>query len=87
MWRDAGKRQEAARAMRITAPDLIEFGIVDEVVSEPEGGAQNDHLAGAAMLDAVLVRHLNELRKLSPAELVEDRYQKFRYMTQFFEEK
>jgi acetyl-CoA carboxylase carboxyl transferase subunit alpha len=86
MWRDATRRQEAARAMKITAPDLAQFGIVDEIVPEPPGGAQTDPAAAAALLDAVLVRHLGELRALSPAELVEQRYQKFRQMTQFYEE-
>ncbi len=87
MWRDATKRQEAARAMRITAPDLVEFGIVDEVVAEPPGGAHSDYAGAFALLDEALVRHLNELKKLSPEELVEDRFLKFRNMTQFFDEK
>ncbi|MFB3815820.1 MAG: acetyl-CoA carboxylase carboxyltransferase subunit alpha [Terriglobales bacterium] len=86
MWRDAGKRQEAARAMRITAPDLKQFNIIDDIVPEPGGGAHTDHSAAAALLDAALAQHLEQLRRLSPKELVEQRYEKFRYMTQFFEE-
>ncbi len=87
MWRDAGKRQEAARAMKITATDLAQFGIIDAIVPEPAGGAHEDHAAAGALLDAVLVQQLAQLRNLSPQELVEKRYDKFRYMTQFFEEK
>ena len=86
MWRDAGKRQEAARAMKITATDLKEFGIIDEIVPEPPGGAHTDPAAAAVSLDAFLVRHLDQLRDLLPRQLVETRYNKFRYMTQFFEE-
>jgi acetyl-CoA carboxylase carboxyl transferase subunit alpha len=86
MWRDVNRRNEAARAMKITAPDLKQFGIIDEIVSEPPGGAHTDHAAAGALLAAALQRHLDQIRHLSPGELVEQRYQKFRYMTQFFEE-
>jgi acetyl-CoA carboxylase carboxyl transferase subunit alpha len=86
MWHDVSKRQEAARAMKITAPDLKQFGIIDEIVPEPPGGAHTDHAAASALLDASLQRHLGELRKLGPRELVEKRYEKFRCMAQFFEE-
>jgi acetyl-CoA carboxylase carboxyl transferase subunit alpha len=86
MWHDVSKRKEAARAMKITAPDLKQFGIVDEIVSEPPNGAHTDHAAASALLDAVLQRHLSQLRHFGPRELVEQRYQKFRCMAQFFEE-
>jgi acetyl-CoA carboxylase carboxyl transferase subunit alpha len=86
MWRDAGKRQEAARAMKITGPDLKEFGIIDEIVPEPPGGAHCDHAAAGALLDPFLLKHLQQLRSLGPPELVEKRYEKFRSMTPFFEE-
>ena len=86
MWRDASKRQEAARAMKITAPDLKQLGIIDDIVPEPAGGAHTDYVAASALLDAALLQHLNQLRGLSPCELVEKRYQKLRAMTQFFEE-
>jgi acetyl-CoA carboxylase carboxyl transferase subunit alpha len=86
MWRDAGKRQDAARAMKITAIDMKNFGIIDEIVPEPAGGAHTDHAAAAALLAEALARHLRDLRPLGPRELVESRYQKFRVMTQFFEE-
>jgi acetyl-CoA carboxylase carboxyl transferase subunit alpha len=86
MWRDAGKRQEAARALKITAPDLLSFGIVDAIVPEPPGGAHTDHAGAAAMLSPVLTEHLEKLRRLSPTELVAQRYDKFRTMAQCFEE-
>jgi acetyl-CoA carboxylase carboxyl transferase subunit alpha len=86
MWRDAGKRDLAAQAMRITAPDLIGFGIVDAIVPEPEGGAHTDHARTAEILDQVLVASLAELKKLGTAELLEARYEKFRKMAQYFRE-
>jgi acetyl-CoA carboxylase carboxyl transferase subunit alpha len=83
LWSDQGKAKEAARAMRITAPDLKEMAIVDEIVPEPDGGAQVDHGRQAAILDGHLMAHLEELRTATPAERVERRYQKFRRMGSF----
>src|ERR1700728_280245 len=84
MWRDATKKELAAEAMRITAPDLIELGCIDDIVPEPEGGAHRDHEAAANLLDVSLQKHFAELKKLSPSELVATRYKKFRNMAQFF---
>jgi acetyl-CoA carboxylase carboxyl transferase subunit alpha len=84
MWRDASKKELAAEAMRITATDLQELGCIDDIVPEPEGGAHRDHEAAANLLDASLQKHLTELKKISPAELVVSRYNKFRNMAQFF---
>jgi len=84
MWRDATKKGLAAQAMRITAKDLKELGCIDGIIPEPEGGAHVDHDGAAALLDQVLQSRLAELRKLSPAELVASRYNKFRQMAQFF---
>jgi acetyl-CoA carboxylase carboxyl transferase subunit alpha len=86
MWRDATKRQLAAEAMHIIAPDLLGMGIVDAIVPEPPGGAQNDHVAMAENLDKVLVETLTELKMMNPQQLVNDRYEKFRKMGQFFRE-
>ena len=80
LWRDAGKAELAAEALRITAKDLSEFGIVDEVVAEPEGGAHSDHEAAAQLLEPVLVRALDELSVKSVPELLDRRYSKFRRM-------
>ena len=82
LWRDSAKAEQAANALRITAGDLAEMGIVDEVVAEPEGGAQLDHEATAQLLDPVLYRSLEELAGLSTPELLQRRYQKFRRMGQ-----
>jgi acetyl-CoA carboxylase carboxyl transferase subunit alpha len=86
MWHEISKRKEAARAMKITAADLKQFGIIDEIVSEPPDGAHTDHAAASALLEGALQGHLDQLRHLGPRELVEQRYEKFRSMTQFFEE-
>src|SRR6202034_1459895 len=67
MWRDAGKRAQAAAALKITSEDVSRFGCVDDVVPEPPGGAQNDPAASAAMLDEKLTWHLSELQAM-PAE-------------------
>jgi acetyl-CoA carboxylase carboxyl transferase subunit alpha len=80
LFRDASRAEEAATAMKITAADLAERQIVDEVVAEPPGGAHVDHEAVFRALDAVLARQLDDLGKLSPEELVKERYRKFRNM-------
>jgi acetyl-CoA carboxylase carboxyl transferase subunit alpha len=82
LWRDAAKAELAAEALRITAKDLSELGIVDEIVPEPEGGAHSDHEAAAQLLEPVLVRALDEFSAKSVPELLERRYAKFRRMGQ-----
>lgn len=84
MWRDASKKELAAEAMRITAPDLEELGCIDDIVPEPEGGAHRDHEAAANLLDVSLQKHLAELKKIPLSDLVVSRYNKFRTMAQFF---
>jgi len=85
MWRDATKKELAAEAMRITATDLSELGCIDGIVPEPEEGAHRDYEAAANLLDLTLQKHFAELKKLSPSELIESRYNKFRTIAQFFE--
>ena len=80
LWRDPGRAEEAATAMKITAPDLARFGIIDEIVPEPPGGAHSDWDAVFRALDAVLARQLADLSALSPDDLVAARYEKFRAM-------
>lgn len=84
MWRDATKKELAAQALRITAKDLSDLRCIDGVVGEPEGGAQNDHEAAAALLDAALQKHYSEIKKTPVRELIGSRYNKFRNMAQFF---
>ncbi|HTU35197.1 MAG TPA: acetyl-CoA carboxylase carboxyltransferase subunit alpha [Candidatus Acidoferrum sp.] len=84
LWRDAGKAEIAAEALKITATDLLEVKLIDEIVPEPEGGAHLDHSAAARLLDPVLVRVLDELSRRTPKQLVDQRYEKFRQMGQFF---
>jgi acetyl-CoA carboxylase carboxyl transferase subunit alpha len=86
MWRDASKRDVAAEALRITAKDMVEFGIVDAVVPEPAGGAHRDPKAAAELLSAELQKQLRELNALSPEQLLTARYEKFRKMAQFYTE-
>lgn len=84
MWKDAGKKQQAAAALKYTARDAVGFGCVDEVIREPAGGTQADPAAAFALLDTRLEHHLRELQALAPAELLERRYNKFRGMAPFF---
>jgi acetyl-CoA carboxylase carboxyl transferase subunit alpha len=84
LWRDAGKAELAAAALKITAPELMELGLIDRIVREPDGGAHFDHEAAAALLAPVLEGSLAELSSLSTADLLARRYEKFRHMGQFF---
>jgi acetyl-CoA carboxylase carboxyl transferase subunit alpha len=85
LWRDSTKAEVAAEALKITAPHLKEFGIIDEIVPEPEGGAHIDVEASASFLGKVLDRALRDLSRLPIPELLDQRYEKFRRMGQFFE--
>ena len=78
LYRDAKKGEKAAEALRLTARDAHEGGIVDELVEEAQGGAHRDWEATAANLRAAMRRHLRELREMSPEHVVQDRYDKFR---------
>lgn len=86
IWRDAGKAGLAAAALKMTAPDLLRFGIIDAIIPEPPGGAHEDHDKAAECLGSALRTHLAELGKLSPTELIDQRYAKFRAMGNFFAE-
>ena len=86
MWRDASKKEVAAQALRITAPDMKEFGVIDEIITEPDGGAHHDHDVAAAMVGEVLLRNYEALKNKPVQELLDARYNKFRHMTQFFTE-
>jgi acetyl-CoA carboxylase carboxyl transferase subunit alpha len=83
LWKDATRAPEAAERLKITAPHLLELGVVDAVVEEPPGGAHHDHDAAANMLDRALFEALVSLDGLSPGELREDRYRRFRRIGSF----
>ena len=80
LWRDAGRKVEAAEALRLTAPDLLKFGIIDQIVAEPVGGAHTSHERAAELLDRALERALADVWGVPPADRLEARYQKFRAM-------
>jgi acetyl-CoA carboxylase carboxyl transferase subunit alpha len=85
MWRDSSKAETAAVALKITATDLKELGIIDEIVPEPEAGAHTDYEGAARLLDTVLDRQLVMLTNQSVKDLLDTRYQKFRNMGQYFD--
>ena len=87
MWRDATKKELAAEALRITAPDLMELGCIDAIVPEPPGGAHTDPDTAAKLVDEALRRNFSELKKMSAQELVASRYDKFRKMAQYYVER
>jgi acetyl-CoA carboxylase carboxyl transferase subunit alpha len=87
LWKD-GKlenRERAATALRITAPDLFELRVIDEIVPEPPGGAHANHEQTAAALQEVLLRQLDDLRRLKPDKLTRRRREKFLRMGQYLE--
>jgi len=87
LWSDATKSADAARAMRITAGDLKELGVVDEVIPEPVGGAHADPHRAAELLDSVLSRQLEELMRMDREGRREARYEKFRKLGRFGQSK
>ena len=80
LWRDAARKVEAAEALKLTAPDLLQFGVIDEIVPEPAGGAHTNHELAAALLDEPLSRALNDASAMDAAVRLETRYRKFRSM-------
>jgi acetyl-CoA carboxylase carboxyl transferase subunit alpha len=80
LWRDANRKVEAAAALKLTAPDLLESGIVDEIVAEPLGGAHQDPAEAGRSVDAALRRTLAEVAAMPAAERLERRYERLRRM-------
>ena len=78
LWRDTSKAELAADAMRITANDMLEMKMADEVIAEPVGGAHRDHDGTADILKEALLRHLNELKEVPVDDLVENRIERYR---------
>src|SRR6059036_1921212 len=80
LWRDPAKKVEAAAALKLTAPDLLKAGIIDEIIPEPIGGAHTDAAAAATLVDDVLARVLAEVSALDSDTRLSRRYDKFRNM-------
>ena len=86
LWRDAGRAPEAAEALKPTAPDLMEQGIIDGTIPEPSGGAHHDWDRQAELISEQIVKSLDELGKLDPADLRRRRLLKYRVMGAYTEE-
>ncbi len=80
LWKDSSQAPKAAEALRLTAPHLLDLGVIDSIVKEPLGGAHADHDKAAALLKEAIVEAFGELAELSAEDLVEERYQKFAKM-------
>ena len=80
LWRDSGRKVEAADALKLTAPDLLDMELIDEIVPEPVGGSHTNHDLAATLLDTALERVFTELSTMDPAERLEARYKKWRKM-------
>ncbi len=85
LWRDPAYAEQAAEALKLTAPDLLRFKLIDKIVPEPPGGAHTDHQKTAETLDHYLLESLNSLRHLSGDQLVQQRHDKFRVMGEYQE--
>lgn len=85
LWKNWDYKEQAAESLKLTAPDLMEQGIIDRIVPEPMGGAHKDHKGAAAILKKVLKEELENLIKIKPEKLIEDRIEKFGKMGAFEE--
>jgi acetyl-CoA carboxylase carboxyl transferase subunit alpha len=83
LWRDQAHAEEAAHALRLTAPDLLDFGLIDQIVPEPPGGAHLNYEEAGSLLDASLSDSLRSVRDLTCEERIARRYDKFRKMGRF----
>ncbi|WP_152394650.1 acetyl-CoA carboxylase carboxyltransferase subunit alpha [Paenibacillus guangzhouensis] len=83
LWKDAGKADQAAEALKITASDLLRMEIIEEIVPEPRGGAHKDLTSQAEWIKMAIEKQLSELREMSTEQLLEDRYNKFRKIGKF----
>jgi acetyl-CoA carboxylase carboxyl transferase subunit alpha len=84
IYRDAGKAEQAAAALKLSAPDMLKLGLIDGIIPEPAVGAHEDHDEAARMLKEQLIRSLAEVSALSAGDAVQQRYDKFRNMGNFF---
>ncbi len=83
LWRNSIKAPEAANALRLTGEDLLKFGVVDEIIPEPMGGAHRDPQEAAGNLKKAILKHIKELSAKPVEELLQERYQKFRTIGAF----
>ncbi len=84
IYRDSGKAEQAAAALKLAAPDMLQLGLIDGIIPEPPAGAHEDHDEAARLVKEQLVRSLRELCALTGHEAVQQRYDKFRKMGNFF---
>jgi len=80
LWRSWDYKEQAAEALKLTAPDLLELGIIDRIVPEPLGGAHRNHQQAAAIVKETLIEELKNLEKMKPGKLIEKRIEKFSEM-------
>lgn len=83
LWKDQEKVEEAAKALRLTSQDLFNLGLIDEIIPEPRGGAHKDPEQTALNIKERIIKHLEELKKISPTEVAEKRYKKYRGIGKF----
>src|SRR5688500_7405949 len=80
LWRNSDRKVEASEALKLTAPDLLRLGVIDEIVTEPAGGSHTNHDQAAALLDTALGRALSDVSSLESSARLEARYEKWRKM-------
>ncbi len=85
LWKDVSRAEDAARALKMTAQDLLGLGVIDEVIEEPLGGAHRDHSLTAQRLGDAIAKHLEELDQIEPEERTRLRYERFRKIGSFQE--
>lgn len=85
LWNDASQKERAAEALKLTAEDVLELGVVDEIIPEPPGAAHSDADATKRAVSEVMARHLKELAKINPKKLVQSRAKKYMEMGSFTE--
>jgi acetyl-CoA carboxylase carboxyl transferase subunit alpha len=83
LWRDAGMKVQATAALKITAPDLVTAGLIDEIIPEPAGGAHADWAGAAEQMDQAISKALAEVSSMDSATRLARRYEKFRNMGRF----
>ena len=87
LWRDSARAAEAAALLRLSPTDLLKFGIIDDVITEPLGGAHRDHAFTGMQIRAFIRRYLAEIKRIAPERLVEERLGRFRKLGQFREKR